>query len=202
MLVWNSRDGRFVSCVLGCRVAGMRRGRDACPDHYGHVLDLRSNILRKVVQSDVIDCRRGIAGVQHGFPLDEAGGRSVNGKFLGQIDLLPRAPVAVWIVHVAAAGEKLKVASAANFGPSPLGKYLGIENIALVGALCDRPGTEQENFAEIAGGSVDPARGRTGERGHLVGAGFGEVGVVVAEDGVNLASVASACEQSACRIES
>src|SRR5208337_3355233 len=91
-------------------------------------------------------------GMQHRPPLDEARGRCINRQLFLQFNLLPRAPVAVGIVHVAAAREEIEDAASPNLDASPLGKILGVEDIALVPALGDRVRTQQKDFPQIAGG--------------------------------------------------
>ena len=96
--------------------------------------------------------------MQHGLPLDEARRRDIEYRVFLQIDRLPRTPVAVGIVHVAAAGKELDIARAAEFGASPAGEDFGVEHIALVAAFGFRRPAQQKHFAQIAGGDIKSAR--------------------------------------------
>ena len=62
--------------------------------------------------------------MQHGLPLDEARGRHIEHRIFHQIDGLPRAPVAVGIVHIAAAGKQLRPAPCRAIRRGPSGRKL------------------------------------------------------------------------------
>jgi len=69
------------------------------------------------------------------LPLYESGWRRTDVGILLQINLLPRAPVSVGIIDIAAAREKFDTAFAAELGASPLRENLRVEYVALVGTV-------------------------------------------------------------------
>src|SRR5262249_28661032 len=84
------------------------------------VVEIRRDILRKIVERDVVDAGHSVTGMQNGLPLNEAGGwRGDFGSFL-EINSLPRTPVAVGIVDIATAGKELDVTRGTKFGAAPL----------------------------------------------------------------------------------
>src|SRR5208283_2810656 len=103
----------------------------------------------------------GIPGMEHGLPLHEPRRRNFKFGAGGQIDTRPRAPIAVGIVDVAAARIQFDVgtgiAGAAKAGASPKRKNARVEDIAFVRAFRLGAGTEDENFSQVAAGSVEPS---------------------------------------------
>src|SRR5436305_12510369 len=89
--------------------------------------------------------------MQHRTPLHEAcwRGLEIAGVLAREIDLLPRAPVAVRVVDVAAAGEKLISAFSANLSFAPTRKIERIENIPVVRAFAFRARTDAQDLAHI-----------------------------------------------------
>ena len=149
----SARDRRLE--MTACRPAHVRaqaepsRFRERLITHPrldGNVFDFRRHVFRQVIQSDGIQRGLGISRVQHGFPLGIARGRNSHRRILGEIHLLPRTPVAVGIVDVAAAGQQLHVAGAAKLGPAPPRKNFGIEHIALVRAFALRTRAQEKNL--------------------------------------------------------
>ena len=140
--------------------------------------------------------------LQHGFPLNEARRRNADCRILLQVDFLPRTPVAVGIVHVAAAGKEFDIAGAAKFGASPAGKNVGIKDIALVSAFGFGGRAPAETFAQVAGRGVQAAVRSVGESRDLGCAGFEQVGeFVFAADGKNVSAVSGAGQQTATLIK-
>src|SRR5947207_13010032 len=114
--------------------------------------------------------------MQDGLPLNETGWRRTDFRFLLQIDFLPRAPVPVRIVHVSGTREQFYIAFASELGASPLRKNVGVEHVAFVGAVGIGRVAQQKNLSQIAGRGVETS-GSCCEGGHLIGFGFGELGV-------------------------
>src|SRR4029077_6830622 len=119
------------------------------------------NILGQVVQEDSVNARSGSARMEHGLPLDEARWRNlefrIGSEGEGEIDTRPGTPVAVGIVHVAAARIEFDVgiAGATDAGASPERKDARVEDIAFVRAFRLGARTEHENFPEVAAGGVE-----------------------------------------------
>ena len=171
-------------------------------DLHGDVVDLRSDILGQVIQGDAVDVWSCGSRVQHGFPLGVTSRGNSGFIVFAEVDLLPRAPVAVGIIDVAAAGVKIHIANAAKFDASPARENLGVEDIALVGALGLRPGTEHKDLSQIAGGGVYTTAGRFGEGSHLRSRRFQQIGKIIqAGDSKNVAAISRAGQQASLRIE-
>ena len=131
--------------------------------------------------------------------MKRAGGTFSTGSFCRSTGC-PGTPVAVGIVHVAAAGKELDLARAAQFGASPAGENLGVEHIALVAAFGFSRPAQQKYFAQIAGGHIKPARRSFGESRDLGGAGLQQIDEpIFAGDGENMAAVSRAGQQASCR---
>src|SRR6266567_8791758 len=118
--------------------------------------------------------------MQNCLPLNEASwGRGYFCLFL-QINFLPGTPISVGIVDIAGAREQFNAALAAELGASPLGEDVRVEDIALVAAFGLGRAAQKKNFAEIAGRGIEATAGHLGESSHLVGAGFDQLGVILA----------------------
>ena len=140
--------------------------------------------------------------MQHRAPLDKARHGNADRRVLLQIHFAPRAPIAVRIVHIAAARVQIEAAPAAHFGASPLGKDLGVENIALVAAIGIWPGAEQPDFAQIAGSHIETTAGSFGKPNYLIGADFEQIGkAVIQPDCINVPTIAGAGEQASAAVK-
>src|SRR4029077_916841 len=186
----------------------MRDRLIAVAGRYRDVVNFRSNILGQIVQQDRVHARSGIAGMEHGLPLHEAGWWNLEfgtgGKGEGKINARPGTPVAVRIVHIATARIKLDIgiAGAADAGASPERKDARVEDIAFVGAFRLGAGAENENLSQIAAGGVEASAGRGGEGGDLRGAGFDQIGEIInAVDGKNVTAIAGAGDEASVLIE-
>src|ERR1700691_2873268 len=112
------------------------------------------------------------------LPLDKSrsvqtGGSGIRGH------LVPVAPIALWIFHVAGAGEDLVISAAAigvDFHAAKLGKHSRVKNVAEITALGSRLVVEFVQPAGIAGGDVQSI-GRFGKGGRLAGCGASQVNV-------------------------
>src|SRR5690348_3267604 len=102
--------------------------------------------------------------MQNRLPLNETGGRRTDFRFLLQINFLPRAPVAVRIVNVSGTREQFYIALASELSASPLGKNVGVEHVAFVGAVGIGGVAQQKNLSQIAGCGVQTS-GSGGEGG-------------------------------------
>ena len=128
--------------------------------------------------------------------MNEAGrGRGDFSVFL-QIDFLPRAPVPIGIVNVAAAGEEFDTALAAKLRASPFREDVRVEDIAFVRSGRVRRTAQQKYLSQVAGRGVQPA-GSCGEGRHLIGLCLGQFGVnSTSGDLEDLALVASPGQQA------
>src|SRR5262249_53239458 len=134
---------------------------------------------------------------QHDLPLHEARGRDIQ-LHLGRRGLLPRAPIAVGIVDIAAARKDLIIPHPAHVGASPLREDARIEDVALEYALLLRCGADDEDLPQVAGRGVERAAWSGSKGGDLRRAGLEQVAVVAAaidRDLVNASLVATAGEQ-------
>ena len=140
--------------------------------------------------------------MQHRFPLRIACRWNSRFRFLIEIDLLPRTPVAIGIVDVAAARQQFNVARAAELSPSPTGKNFGIEHVALIAAFALRARSQQKNLSQVAGGCVKSATGTLGKTGYLRCRRFQQIGkLVLPVNGENMSAVSGSREQFVVRIE-
>src|SRR5437763_12238608 len=145
--------------------------------------------------------------MQHRTPLHEAcwRGLEIAGVLAREIDLLPRTPVAVRVVDVAAAREKLISAFSANLSFAPTRKIARIENIAVVRAFAFRPRTDDEDLSQIARRRVKIPVRRLGKSRDLVGTALQQVGEILAGvsvDGEDAAFVPSPGQQIVIFVES
>src|ERR1700751_1720712 len=122
---------------------------------YANVVDIRSHILRQIIEGHALNPWSGISGVQDCLPLHETGGWNPGLAISLGIYFFPRTPVAIRIVNIAATGKEFDVPSSAKLGASPAGKNLGIIDVALVGALRLWRGAKHENLAQVAAGSIE-----------------------------------------------
>src|ERR1035438_7067967 len=165
-------------------------------------VNLGRDVLGQVVEQNVIDVGRGSARMEHRLPLNEARRRDFQFRVPGKIDMRPRAPVAVRIVHVAAARVEFDVAGSAHATAPPARKDVGIENVAFVGSFRLGTGTKHENLAQVAAGNVKTSAGCGGKCGDLAAARFYEVGEIIdTVDGKDVAAIAGSSEQGATLIE-
>src|SRR5437016_9370263 len=118
--------------------------------------------------------------MQNRLPLNEASGRRGHFRIFLQINFFPRTPVSVGIVHVPGAREQFNAALAAKLGASPLRENVGVKNIALIAAFGLGRAAQKKNFTEIAGRGIKATAGGLGESSHLIGAGFDQLGVILA----------------------
>src|SRR5208282_3338323 len=209
-----NRRRRRVEARLPLSLAGrlaarhMRNGLVVVTGLHDDLVDFGSDVLGQVVQQNIVNARRRVAGMEYGLPLHEA--RRRNAEFgaagKGKINTRPLTPVAVGIVHIAAARIKFGsgITGAADAGASPKRKYVRVEDIAFIRAFGFEAGTEDKNLSQVAAGSVESSARRGGEGRDLRGAGFDEIGVIislVAIDGKNVAAIAGAGEQASVLIE-
>src|SRR5262249_28061474 len=115
-------SGRTTGSVAGIGHRDFRQRLIADSHLDVHIVEIRGDVAGKVVEGDALHAGRNFTRVKHGFPLDKAGSRSADFGILKQIDLLPRAPVAVGIVDVAAAHEQFDVPGTAHVSAAPAGK--------------------------------------------------------------------------------
>src|SRR5208337_986032 len=175
---------------------------------HDNFVNFGSDVLRQVVQQNIVNARRGIPGMEHGLPLHKA--RRWNAEFgaagQSEINACPLAPVAVRIVDIAAPRIKLDagIAAAARAGASPKGKYVRVEDVAFVRAFGLKARSEDKNLSQVAAGGVEPSARRRGKGRDLRSAGLDEIGVfisLVAVDGKNVAAIAGTSEQASVLIE-
>src|SRR5258708_23907931 len=95
--------------------------------------------------------------MQNRFPLNKARRWGRDLSFFLKINLLPRAPVSIGIINIAAAGKELHVAFATELCASPFRKAVGIENIAFVAAFCIGRTAQQKYLSQITGRGIEPA---------------------------------------------
>ena len=158
---------RTADVVAQIESGGFRERLVANAHLHGNIVYLRRHIFGQIVQSDRVDRGLDVSRVQHGLPLGVAcRGNSHLGSGR-QVHWLPRTPVAVGIVDVAAARQQIDIAGAAKFRAAPTGKNLGIENIAFVRTFALRARTENKNLAEVTAGGIESAAGSLGETGDL-----------------------------------
>src|SRR5436305_3149966 len=93
---------------------------DASANLHADILDHRRDVLRQIVERDTLYPRSSAARTQRNLPLHEAGWRDRKPLAVLQVDLCPRAPVAIGIIDIAAASKEIKVARAAHLRTSPL----------------------------------------------------------------------------------
>ena len=134
--------------------------------------------------------------------MQETGWRNIQPGIFAQIDLGPGTPVAIGIIHVAAAGRKFEVAAPAGLCASPAGKDVRVFHIALERAFGFRTVAHQENLSQVAAGTIKTVGGFA-EGCDLVSAGLEQVGEgTVFLDGEDPAFVASPGDQVTRGIES
>src|SRR5260370_8357748 len=112
--------------------------------------------------------------MQNRFPLDKACRRSLHQRPFGgaEVYFFPWAPIAVGVINVSAARQKIKVALAPHFEPSPLREQMSIEDVALVISLPVERWAQGKNLAQVAGGGKQPAISPIPHSGPLLCAGF------------------------------
>ena len=89
----------------GVNPGSLRLRLIAVPNLNIDIVEVGSDVLGKIIEQDAVQPRRGDSGVQHSFPLDESGRRHHDLGVFQHVNFLPAAPVAIGIVHVAAAGK-------------------------------------------------------------------------------------------------
>ena len=195
--------GRLRLRAYGDGVAvGVSDGREPRANLRVDLIDHRRDVLGQIEKGDAVERRAGIAFMQHGAPLEKACGGRVDGEIALEVDLAPGAPVAVGVVDVAAAREKVDAAGTAKVGASPLGEDVRVEDIAFEGAFAAGGGSQVKDFAEITGGNVEAAIGGAGERGDLVGTGIEQVGEgAIGGDGKKTSAIAGARDEASTGIK-
>src|SRR5579872_6270800 len=161
------------------------------------IVKIRRDVLWKVIKHHAVDTRFRVVGMKHRLPLNKSGRRHMNGAVLLQIYFLPRAPIAIWIIDVAAAGEELYIAKAAILYAAPSREYVRIEDVALVAPFRRGCGTDLKYLAEVAGGSIDSTARRGGERGDLARTRLQQIGeLVFAIDRKDMTTVSRTSDES------
>ena len=121
---------------------------------------------------------------------------------MGKVNPGPRAPVAVGIINVAAAGKDFIVSPAPHFRASPAGEDVRILHVALKGPFACGSAAHQEDLAQIAAGAIEASVGSFAEGRNLVGAGLEQVHkCAVGLDGINASLVSGTGDQVSGRIK-
>src|ERR1700683_3036995 len=177
---------------------------------HNDLVDFGSNVFGQIIQQDVVDARRGIAGTEYGFPLEEARGRDFQFGACGRVDTGPGTPVAIGVVDVAAARIELDIgirtgigtAAAAHADASPERKNVRVEYVTLIRTFGLQAGAENKNLPQVAARRVKSSARCGRESGDLRGARFDQIGEVIdAVDGENVSAIARAGKEASMLIE-
>ena len=163
---------------------------------HGDLIDHGRNVFRQVIKQNTLHARGCIARMKHRFPLHEPSRRYFQLRVCGQLHMLPLAPVAIGVVHIAAARIEFDIAHATQAAAPPLRKSMRVEHIAFVRAFCFRTRAQLKDFPQIAARSIQTAAGCNGKCRDLRSARLYKIGEIIhAVDGENVAAIAGSRQQ-------